>query len=226
MIHVTSSHEACPVDSGQGDSEYERKKRLFNGLLSHRKVVQEIVNSRLSKLPVLKFNKTGNLQHDAEKAEALLNELPSDHVLHGWRKELEQALSATRDDGIIKLLLSVMLEGFRNHGGISYDGYFQSLDLAYGDKILSLDLMAYTVTRLVSLRQFPPTVSEFIAEYEAVRLVTEQVAARVERALQLRAKAVAAQQAVAVRRAETEAEFMGKEVSESNNFPQCKMKGC
>lgn len=226
MIHITSSLEACLVDAGQGDIEHERRKMLFNGLLAHRKVVQEIANSRLSKLPILKFNKTGNLQRDAEKAKVLLNELPSDHVLHGWRKELEQALSATKDDGVIKLLLSMMFGGFRNHGGISYDGYFQSLDLAYGDKLLSLDLMAYTITRIVSLRQFPPTVSEFIAEYEAVRLVTEQVAARVERALQLRAKAVAVQQAVAVHRAETEAEFMGKEVSETEIFSQCKMKGC
>ena len=72
MIHITSSLEARLVDAGQGDSEYERKKRLFDGLLAHRKVVQEIADSRLSKLPVLKFNKTGNLQHDSEKAKALL----------------------------------------------------------------------------------------------------------------------------------------------------------
>lgn len=226
MIQVTSSHDASPVDTGQGDSEYERKKRLFDGLLAHRKVVQEIAESRLSKLPVLKFNKTGNLQDDSEKARALLNELPSDHVLQGWRKELEQALSATKDYGVIKLLLSVMLEGFQKHGGMNSDGYFQSLDLAYGDKILSLDLIAYTIRRLVRLRTFPPSVSEFVAEYEAVRHATEQAAERVEKALQLRAKAVAAQQAAAVLRSEIEAEFMGKEVSGSDIFPQCKMKGC
>ncbi len=225
MIEPRSPHQARPDDSGQGSIELERKKKLFDGLLAYRNVVQEIADSRLSKLPILKLVTTGNPLNDAEGAKDLLSEMPTDQVLEGWLKELEQALLPTADEEIVKILLSMMLDGFAKQGGTNCDGYHRALDLAYSDKRLSLDLIAYTIRRILLSRVFPPSVSEFVAEYEAVRRSTEQVEARVHKAIGLRKQAIAALLAATSHKEDSVANLTGKETPKRDISSQCKMKG-
>ena len=88
LVFIDKAHQA---DAGQANSEMKKEKELFEGLLAHRKAIEEILRSRISRLPILKLETTGNALRDAEKARSLIQELPGEDVLEGWRKELEQA---------------------------------------------------------------------------------------------------------------------------------------
>jgi hypothetical protein len=155
----------------------------------------------------------------------LLQELPREDVLEDWRKELEQALRPTHDEEIIKLLLSMMLSGFPKQAGSNSEGYFRALGLAYGDKNMALDLIAYTIRCILRSRVFPPSISEFVTEYEAVRNSTECVAERVRKAIKIQNQATEAIRAACSKKEQPEANFTGKEAFSPGFSSHCKMKG-
>jgi hypothetical protein len=225
MTNLAFSDKALQAEAGPANSEMKKEKELFEGLLAHRKTVEEILRSRISRLPILKLETTGNALRDAEKARYLLQELPREDVLEDWRKELEQALRPTHDEEIIKLLLSMMLSGFPKQAGSNSEGYFRALGLAYGDKNMALDLIAYTIRCILRSRVFPPSISEFVTEYEAVRNSTECVAERVRKAIKIQNQATEAIRAACSKKEQPEANFTGKEAFSPGFSSHCKMKG-
>ncbi len=225
MTNLGFNYKAHQAESGQANSEIPKEKELFEGLLVHRQAIEEILCSRISRLPILKLERTGNALQDAENARSLLQELPCEDVLEGWRKELEQTLRPTHDEEIITILLSMMLSGFPKQAGSNSDGYFRALGLAYGDKNMSLDLIAYTIRCILRSRVFPPSISEFVTEYEAVRNSTECVAERVRKAIKLQNQATESIRAACAKKEQPEANFTSKEAFSPGFSSHCKMKG-
>ena len=225
MTNLAFSHKAHQAEAGQANSEMKKEKELFEGLLAHRKAVEEILHSRISRLPILKLAITGNAVRDAEKARSLFQELPSQDILEDWRQELEQALRPTHDEEIIKLLLSMMLSGFPRQAGSNSEGYFRAVSLAYGDKNMALDLIAYTIRCILRSRVFPPSISEFVKEYEGVCNSTECVAERVRKAIIMQNQATEAIRAACSKKEQPEANFTSKEAFSPSFSSHCKMKG-
>jgi hypothetical protein len=90
---------------------------------------------------------------------------------------------------------------------------------------MALDLIAYTIRCILRSRVFPPSISEFVTEYEAVRNSTECVAERVRKAIKLHNQATEAIRAAHSKKEQPEANLTGKEAFSSDFSSHCKMKG-
>lgn len=163
-LTIIAPHGHEPAMAGKPHGN--RVRALFEPLLAHQRILHQILALKLGDWLSAALLETCDPMAVRDRALARCQRLPERDTLHAWDDELCHVLEDKADEKTLSLLLAIMLDGFPQAKSQSVKTYVDAALVVIGDTGLSPEIAAAAIARGWRKNRFPPSIAEFLDEYE------------------------------------------------------------